>query len=490
VSERAHKVRLDPFLKLRVPSAAFLPGQPMFSHRSRRFWCLIVLAGAFVLRAVAAFGLQSYLDRNGPRLCVIAGDAEGYWELAQKLAAGDEFSIYDPPRRVLRMPGFPLFLAVAMKMTGGNHLAIRLLLAGVGTGACGLVYWLGRELFDHDIGLLAAAMAAVSPTLIVFSVMFLSETLFAAALVACLIAFAKLTRSLSSPLGGDVPGVRGAPTASTTAHSRILSPDGRRENQILMALAAGLLAAIATYVRPTWLLVGPAFAVWLGLRRGRNGWWHGALLIASLAVCLSPWVIRNYLATGHAVVTTLWVGPSLYDGLHPGASGDSDMSFVERDGVYDRMSEFDADQHYRREAWRFVRDQPGRVLQLGMVKLGRYLSPVPNAAQFKSQAAWIAVLLSFALIPVPALVGWWHARHDVSRWLLPLAPLVYFGGVHTVFVGSLRYRLPAEYPLAVLAAVGVNWLWKSRGSWFFSDLCRSNLWLLNSCERFATRSSG
>ncbi|MBI5761364.1 MAG: glycosyltransferase family 39 protein, partial [Planctomycetales bacterium] len=161
----------------------------MFSNHSPRFLCLLVLAGAFVFRAGAAVGLQAWLDRTPPRLCLIAGDAEGYWELGRKLADGDEYSIYEPPRQVLRMPGFPLFLAGAMRLTGENHLAIRLLLAAVGTGACGLVYWLGRELFDHDIGLIASTIVAVSPTLIVFSVMFLSETLFAAALVACLIAF-------------------------------------------------------------------------------------------------------------------------------------------------------------------------------------------------------------------------------------------------------------------------------------------------------------
>jgi hypothetical protein len=30
--------------------------------------------------------------------------------------------------------------------------------------------------------------------------------------------------------------------------------------------------------------------------------------------------------------------------------------------------------------------------------------------------------------------------------------------VHTVFIGSLRYRLPAEYALLVLSAVGGRWL--------------------------------
>jgi hypothetical protein len=37
-----------------------------------------------------------------------------------------------------------------------------------------------------------------------------------------------------------------------------------------------------------------------------------------------------------------------------------------------------------------------------------------------------------------------------------LGPVLFFAALHAVFVGSQRYRLPAEYPLAVLAAAG--WL--------------------------------
>lgn len=440
----------------------------MFSHRTQRFWCLLVLAGAFVLRAGAAIGLQWHLDRTGPRLCLIAGDAEGYWELAHKLAAGDDFSIYDPPRQVLRMPGLPLFLAAAITLTGENHLAVRLLLAGVGTSACGLVYWLGRRLFDHRIGLIAAAIVATSPTLVVCSVMFLSETLFAAALVACLLAFTELLHSHRRSAGpwASRSHVTGLQPQSASA---IVLPLWRRsfpgdetKNRMWLALAAGFLAAMATYVRPTWLIVGPAFALWHGLRGGRTAWTQSGLLVVSMVVALSPWVVRNYLATGHLVVTTLWVGPSLYDGLHPGANGDSEMTFIERDGVYDRMSEYDADRYYRNAAWNFVRDQPSQAIQLVFVKLARFWSPIPNADQFRHPAVQIAVIASFVPLVMLAMVGCWHVRCDASCWLLPLTPIVYFSLVHAVFVASLRYRLPAEYPLAVLAAVGVRCLSQPR----------------------------
>src|SRR5262249_2950121 len=109
---------------------------------------LIVLCVALALRVGAAFALQRWLDRKDPpELCLIAGDAEGYWGLAKKIAAGENYEFYQPPRKVLRMPGFPILLAACMKLAGDqNLLAARLALAAVGTIACGLVYWLGREL--------------------------------------------------------------------------------------------------------------------------------------------------------------------------------------------------------------------------------------------------------------------------------------------------------------------------------------------------------
>src|SRR5579863_8814675 len=115
---------------------------------------LLVLCAALALRCIAGIALDRWLKRQvPPRMCLIAGDAEGYWELAQKLASHRDYAIHEPPRRVMRMPGFPLLLALVMRLTGpDNVLAARIALAGVGTLACGLVYWLGRELFDSATG--------------------------------------------------------------------------------------------------------------------------------------------------------------------------------------------------------------------------------------------------------------------------------------------------------------------------------------------------
>src|SRR5690348_3752657 len=108
------------------------------------FAAMIVVALA--VRLVLAFYVQTEVSKTPGRLCLIdgGGDAEGYWELAGKLAAGQDYWLFDPPRHLLRMPGFPLLLAVPRLVFGDNTLPARLVLVVVGTFACALTFWMGR----------------------------------------------------------------------------------------------------------------------------------------------------------------------------------------------------------------------------------------------------------------------------------------------------------------------------------------------------------
>jgi len=391
---------------------------------------LLILAVALAIRLVLAIALQRQLDQPPARLCLIAGDAEGYWELGHRIATGQSYSLYDPPRRVSRSPGFPLLLAVSQWLFGDRTFPARCLLVGVGTMACGLTYWLGRELFDSRTALLATAYTALSPTLGLFTVLLLSETTFAATLLISLILLARLARP--APVPAWIP------------------------------FAAGIALGAATLVRPTWLYVGLFLAVaTLVLRPGpirRAARDLGGVLLGS-AVALAPWTVRNAVVTGHFVPTTLWVGPSLYDGLRPGATGDSDMRFIETDQLRRTMTEYEMDREYRRRAWEFAWQNPGTAAWLALQKQQRYWSLVPNAAQFQHPGLQFGVAATTLPLLALAVLGACSVRQSLSRLLLTAGPVLLFAAIHLLFVGSLRYRLPAEYPLAILAATGLVSLW-------------------------------
>jgi len=407
---------------------------------SHKRWLVLILAIAFAFRAIAAFAVQQRMDaKSSPQQFLIPGDANGYWELAENILAGKGFTVHIPPRLAMRMPGFPLVLAAAIKLTGGNLLAIRLLFALAGTLVCGAVYVLGKMLLDERSGLIAAAITAIMPTMAGFSVLILSETLFALGLVCSLVAMCKLVSLLNDP-------------------------DVSRSKLLQCGAGVGLACTLACYVRPSWLLAAPCFVSLLYLLKRAAGTVHLATLavFAGLFLSLLPWAIRNQLAVGRPVLTTLWVGPSLYDGLNDSATGDSDMTFFKNDDLLQSMTEHEMDQHYRQKAWAFVAANPGRTIELGMAKIGRFWKPWPNAQQFKAWWMKAAVAATFLPLIVLAVIGGWQMRNQIWVLAFTLGPIIYFTAIHAVFVGSLRYRLPAEYPLCVLSSVGLQTVWGMR----------------------------
>ncbi|QDT52170.1 hypothetical protein Pan44_01790 [Caulifigura coniformis] len=392
----------------------------------------LVLAIAFTARAGAAIAIDARVPRNPPGQDLIPGDAAGYWHLADNLAEGREYADYTPPRRVMRMPGFPAVLALSFVTFGKSPLAARLLLSAVAALGCWLVYLLGRRLFDVRTALLAAAITAVLPTFVAFSPLFLSETVFAVTLVASLIPAASLLKGL-----GD----------QKASSGKLLCQAG----------ICGALISLACYMRPSWLLWAP-FVALCAIVAGRARpitWGVAAVLGATTFLTLLPWAVRNQRVTGHFVLTTLWMGPSLYDGLNPNATGDSEMSFFDRENLLATMSEYEMNEEYARRAKEFAKNNPLRALELGFIKLARYWKPWPNAGQFNNWTAWIAVLASSIPLFAGTLLGIWKGRPGWIPLVLCLGPVLYFAAIHSVFVGSIRYRLPAEYPMSLLAAAGL-----------------------------------
>lgn len=404
-----------------------VPTGDRLSARRRAFVATATVAiAAVACRFLCVALIESRLADDPGRRFVVAGDAEGYWLLAGKLVAGEPFEIYEPPRRVLRMPGLPLLLASVRAIAGDAVTPARCVLAVVGVAACALTAVAGWRLAGPFVGLGAGALAAVSPLFVAFSPLLLSETLFAGVMTAAVV----VTRE------------------SIVSSSKAV------------AIAAGTLHAAATLVRPTWVLVPPVVvAGWclLCLRRrgGPAAYVSPVLLCAGFAAGMTPWVVRNFVVTGSPVLTTLWAGPSLYDGLNPDATGASDMTFFEADGLPSTLSEAEVNREYTRRAVAFAAENPARVLTLAVEKLKRFWNPFLNAGGFADGAAGLVIAAFEAGLFAAAAVGIWVKRRDAGFLLVTCGPTLFFAAVHAFFVGSVRYRVPGEYLLTVAAAVGL-----------------------------------
>lgn len=408
----------------------------LFRSHYARLACLLALALA--LRLGAGCWWQSRLP---PGVQFAFGDSDTYWTLGRQLARGEPYQYGSPDARIFRTPGYPLLLAGLFRAGGDDPpvLWARWLSAALGTLAVAAVYALGRQLFDRTTAILAAGMAAVYPGAIGDSVFVLSEAPFCPLLVAQLTAWAACWQ------------------ASTTARSNGL------------AALAGVLAGAATLMRPGWLLFAP-FAVALGIAFGRERGKQlrvGTIILATLALTMTPWWIRNWQVVGHFVPTTLQVGASLYDGLSPKADGSSEMSFVagfykeeraaeRNDGDLSDPFEYRLDRRMRDAALAWAKAHPSRVAQLAATKFLRLWNVWPNDVQFRNALLRFATLGTYAPVMALAMLGAWKTRRRGWPLVLAWLPAVYLTLLHVVFVSSIRYRDPAMLSLMVLSAAAIS----------------------------------
>jgi 4-amino-4-deoxy-L-arabinose transferase-like glycosyltransferase len=407
---------------------------------------ILVLLAALGARLAAAWWWES---RTAERFSF--GDSESYWVLGRAIAHGGPYEYGSPEARVFRAPGYPFLLAPLFVLGRDNPPVrwARLLGAVLGTATVGGVGWMAWRLFGGRAGLAAAAIVAFEPGAVAMSVMVLSEALF------CPLMVLHLALWMAASFSPEPTATAGA---AHHARRRWL-----RAKQYLPA-AAGIAAGAAALTRPSWLLFTP-MAILAGLfvsGERKRQLAIGAIMLLGMAAAMAPWWIRNYRVIGRFVPTTLQVGASLYDGWNPKATGASDLSFVERFASDERARqvgvageqlpfEYRLDRRLRSEAVAWACENPGRAVQLAAVKFLRIWNIWPNEPGLSAWPIRLAVLVTY--VPIAFLAALSAVR--TVRWGWPYVlcwlPAVYFTAIHMVFVGSIRYRVPAMLMLAVLA---------------------------------------
>lgn len=114
----------------------------------RPHWTLAgLLLVALVVRLFASAWWQSRLP-EGQRFGF--PDSDGYWELAEDIAAGRPYEYQSSEQRIFRTPGYPLLLGCTFRLLGpqaspsSKMIAARLLSAVLGTISVGAGLCLGK----------------------------------------------------------------------------------------------------------------------------------------------------------------------------------------------------------------------------------------------------------------------------------------------------------------------------------------------------------
>jgi len=267
---------------------------------------LIVLAG-LTLRLDQAW---NGADENLP-------DSAAYERLARGLSGNGYFEQLGPDVPAWTQPasnyspGLPLLVGGLYAITGTDDpRAARILLALLGSLAIPATFLLGRRLTGYGGALAGAAIVAFYPTLITDSGMVLTE-----GLSGLLIALALLSLFRTE---GTSPGPAW--------------------------ILPGLLFGLGAMVRPEFLAVAVVVAVVISIGRREEGYARAiggpAILLASVALVIAPWTIRNAIELHRFVPISTGGGQALFTGSYLPTGGDPQRLLPE---LFERRPELASD---------------------------------------------------------------------------------------------------------------------------------------------------
>ena len=392
--------------------------------RVRRLLVAAAVAG-FVLRM--AFGAFYWVGKP------LTHDEREYLALAQSLAAGRGF-VYDDAletgtaQQFGRAPGYPAFLAM-LGVGGGAHdeapMVVKLAQAAVGALTVWLIGVWALSIAGARAAIIAAAIAAVYPPLVVMPAYVLSETLFAALALAAALVLQRVD-----------DGGTGA------------------------AIGSGILSGAAALVRPAMLLFLPLAVIWLVLRR-RPG--AAIALALAAAVVIAPWTVRNYRTYGRVVLIASEGGVTFWTGNHPLARGEGDLAAnpdlkraeLEFRRAHPGLGSEALEPLYYRAALAWIADHP--LDWIGLMVRKAFYTVVPAGPSYALHSARYR-LASIApyLFVLPfgvagAIRSWRRGDRSVPLFLLAGSAVL----MCLVFFPQERFRIPVVDPVLIVFAAAL-----------------------------------
>jgi 4-amino-4-deoxy-L-arabinose transferase-like glycosyltransferase len=411
-------------------------------------WAILLLALALRLGAAAV------LTDTFPA----GSDEQSYVELAHSIEDGDAFgSRYLNPEGgpTAALPaGYPYFLAAVFEATGGSVAAARVVNALLGTAAVALLGWVAWRIWQRRrVAVAVLATAAVYPPLVVIGAPLLTEPLFLALMLA---AFAAAI-------------------------------EYRRAPQRRWLIAAGLLAGAAALTKNVGVIAAAGIAVML-LPAGRpslRSLRAPATFAVIAGLVIAPWVIRNLSTFDEFTFTNTELGFSLAGAYNDLARDDPQHLWrspydvpSDRAVLVDRsIDESEASHRLQSRALDYATAHPGytaalvadnaqRILELRLHGPDAIDSQLTGFAGSASSTTTFKVLfrldqLAFLVLAGLALVA--VARGALRRLPWPIAVALAITLIPPlVITGGMRFRLPFDLLLLLLAGPALVWFFDEK----------------------------
>ena len=426
------------------PTTLFKSLGASLSDRLQELKLGYILAIAGVLRVASIFVLKNYLHPESWEFGIIAsGINRGLGYTYPVPNTGHYFlngSPYAPPYTLnlisaVMPPGYPYFLAWFLRTFGdrpGTYLTIELIQAVFGVLLVYVVYRTAKSLLSQKAANLAALICALYPAQIETCNEFHSFSFYVV-------------------LGVSV----------IYFLNRYMNQTNSWKDIVWAGLCMGLMLPFrAEALAPMFL-----YAVCLVIRKGARALGPALLFAAISALCISPWVIRNYKVFGVFVPTETTPGWNLWLGHNPSSTGSNHYDWIQAQSIQPGMRadldrvpldvhyEIAIDQVFRKYARDYIRTHPRREVELAAKKLFIFFVFDPTHQKGSLPTYWIPSILLSCF----AAYGAFLQRKRIFREDLLLTVSILYALLLGVALFVLpRYKMVVDPYIMIFAAAVVD----------------------------------
>jgi len=416
---------------------------------------VIAVAVGFALRLV--WGLWTM--KHVPEDWRLQGDQYSYWYYGNEMAHGRGYLSYVDGHVTSYYPvGFPALLAAVYwlglhtPLPNDEAMLTMLLHLGLATASIVLVYFIARKVFSHRVGLIAAWITALFPTLIAGVGTYSVETAFIFSALLCVAIL--VDHDWSTPMS--------------------------RRRLLWFGLALGCSVLIRPFSAP--VLIGLAVAVWVSTKNWRSVLRHIGWPLLTFALVLTPWTIRNEVRFDRFIPISTNLGDGLCMSRYIGSDGG--FAWANHQWCADpNLPEAERNPANTKAAIHFVLDHPGEELRqipkrfLMMMKVdhgtldesfgnGSHVAVSSGVRHVLDLWADVYYHLSwiFSLIGIALLYSGW--RRDPVRG--PRKAIVGITALGLLLIplmlwGNPRFHTPLIPFFAILDGATIDWLWRRLG---------------------------
>lgn len=398
---------------------------------------LAIVLSAFLIRLVYIFSLDDrwyfydtvHYDKAARSIVAGEGFGKGY-RFSENVEFQQEYSL---------PPVYPVFLAGIYYIFGPHLFVVRVIQSIIGSFLCLMIFYIAREIFNEKVAIVASLISISYPMFI-----FISGLLYVEVIFTLLIAL--------------------------TIWSLLKYFNHRKLGYLLLG---GLFLGLATLARPIFFAFYPFLGLWfiVSLDQSLRSKINAAVVVYFMAVLtLLPWTVRNYTIFGKITPVSASFGWYLSNvekrverastsrnletnhshHLNVPANRLNNPTQVANDEFLGRVMS---------KVYHLVMDDPEGFFKHYFKEFVHFWTLYPDRVETENELTnWLAKLvgiLTFGPVLVFFLIG---AYYSISHWQkasLIFLTVISFALGYSFFLTRVRYRIPIEPYMIILAVYGI-----------------------------------